>query len=66
MIHRLFHRGREHERRTKEINAQRERVEAQWPEVRESAAWAREVQRMNHLTELFFAGRPRGSHGNHG
>ena len=63
MIRRWLNRGDHHVDRAREVDAQRERVEAQWDEVRESVAWARGIRDRNHLTELFYAGRPRGSKG---
>lgn len=56
MICKFFRTGREHKIRAAEVDAQRERVESQWAEVREIAAWSRGVRRRNHLTELFYRG----------
>lgn len=41
------------ERKTAESDSILQRVEAQWPEVRDLARWARKTREENHLTQLF-------------
>lgn len=54
-ICKFFRTGRAHKRRAEEVDAQRERIEEQWPEVRENTEWSRAIRRNNHLTDLFYA-----------
>lgn len=32
---------------------ERDRIEKQWPEVRDHSEWARQTRERNHLTDLF-------------
>lgn len=62
MICKFLRRGRAHQKRAAEVDAQRERVEQQWPEVRESTRWSKTVRQQNHLSELFYQGITGGAH----
>lgn len=57
ILKRLFirrdHRIATDERATAKSEAIHERIQAQWPEVRDLARWARTTREDNHLTKLF-------------
>lgn len=55
---RLWHWYKDRNKQADDLSANaeavRQRVEAQWPEVRRHVKWARDARQRNHLTDLFF------------
>lgn len=62
MIGRLWRRQGAHEGVVAAEEQLRE-VRAKGDEITALSRWAKERREQNHLTELFYAGRPRGSQG---